>query len=162
MGTVTTELDSQRVERLLDRARRDVDDGLLPAVQIAVGLDGGDRPRRDLRCRPRRAGSSPSAATKAIVAGAVWRLIDDRLARRRSCRSASYLPESATNGKDAVTVEHRPPAHRRVPVSHRSDPVAGPPSRAGRSAYAKWRLNFEPGQTYMYHPTAGHWVLVST
>ena len=35
-----TTLDRPAVEALLTRARRDVDDGLLPACQVALALDG--------------------------------------------------------------------------------------------------------------------------
>ena len=158
MGTVTTKLDSERVGRLLDRARRDVDDGLLPAVQIAVGLDGEIVLDETFGADP-ASRFIPFSCTKAIVAGAVWQLIDDG-SLDVSEPVASYLPEFATNGKDGVTVEH-------VLLHTGGFPFAPlGPGRWGtesgrRSAYAKWRLNFEPGQTYMYHPTAGHWVLVS-
>ena len=33
-------------------------------------------------------------------------------------------------------------------------------TRQGRlEAFARWRLNWEPGSTYEYHPTSAHWVL---
>ena len=28
-----------------------------------------------------------------------------------------------------------------------------------REAFARWRLTLEPGESFVYHPTAGHWVL---
>ena len=158
MGTVTTKPDSERVARLLDRARREVDDGLLPAVQIAVGLDGEIVLDETFGADP-TSRFVPFSCTKAIVAGAVWQLIDDG-SLDVSEPVASYLPEFGANGKEGVTVEH-------VLLHTGGFPFAPlGPGRWGsedgrRSAYAKWRLNFEPGQTFMYHPTAGHWVLVS-
>src|SRR5207248_8457479 len=39
----------------------------------------------------------------------------------------------------------------------------GPPqwetSEGRRQAFARWRLNWEPGTKYEYHPTSAHWVL---
>ena len=39
----------------------------------------------------------------------------------------------------------------------------GPPrwntSKERRAAFAQWRLNWEPGTRYEYHPTSAHWVL---
>ena len=157
MGTVTTKLDSERVARLVDRARQEVDDGLLPAVQIAVGLDGEIVLDETYGAEP---GTRfiPYSCTKGIVAGAVWKLLDDG-SLDTSRTVASYLPEFGTNGKDVVTVEQ-------VLLHTSGFPFAplGPPQWAtaeGRlEAFARWRLNLVPGETFMYHPTAAHWVLV--
>ena len=114
MGTVTTKPDSERVARLVDRARREVDDGLLPAVQIAVGLDGEIVLDETFGADP-SSRFVPFSCTKAIVAGAVV-APDRRRLLDVSEPVASYLPEFATNGKEGVTVEHVLAPHGRVPV----------------------------------------------
>jgi CubicO group peptidase (beta-lactamase class C family) len=149
-------IDDTKIERLLARVRREVDEGLSPATQVAVALDGKLLVDATFGA-PDDSRFVAFSATKALVAGAIWRLID-RGDVEVGAPAAAYVPEFATNGKDAVTIEHL--------LTHTGGfPYAplGPPrweTREGRlEAFAKWRLTFEPGETFMYHPTAGHWVL---
>jgi CubicO group peptidase (beta-lactamase class C family) len=75
-----------------------------------------------------------------------------------SARVADLIPEFGTNGKEGITVEQ-------VMLHTSGFPQAplGPPdwyTREGRlEAFGRWRLNWEPGSTYEYHPTSAHWVL---
>jgi CubicO group peptidase (beta-lactamase class C family) len=148
---------TSRVDALLDRCRQDVDAGILPSCQVAVARDGellleevfGDA---DLDTR-----YVVFSSTKAFVAGTMWQLVaegDVDLGKR----VADYLPEFATNGKDVITVEQ-------VMLHTGGFPAAplGPPewdtSEGRRAAFARWRLNWEPGAYYEYHPTSAHWVL---
>src|SRR5437870_864235 len=97
-------LDQTRVQALLDRARRDVDDGLLPSCQVALAQHG------ELLVNEIFGEATPStryivySATKPFVAGAVWSAMGDGLLDI-SRRVAEYIPEFGTNGKDVVTVE---------------------------------------------------------
>ena len=145
-----------KVERLLARARREVDQGLAPAVQIAVARHG--RLVVDATFgAPDTSRFVVFSATKALVAAALWRLIDQGLVRvEEPC--ATYVPEFGTNGKEVVTVEH-------VLTHTGGFPFAplGPPrwsTREGRlEAFSRWSLTLEPGTTFLYHPTSGHWIL---
>jgi len=150
-------IDTERLEELRTRVRREIDDGLLPSCQFALARDGrlaafetvGD------------AGSGTRyvifSATKAFVASAAWLLIGEgSLDIER--RVADYIPEFATNGKDVVTVEQvmlHTSGFPRAPL--------GPPAWADRDrrldAFARWRLNWEPGTAHEYHATSAHWVL---
>ena len=75
----TATIDQAAVQRLMDRARREVDAGLLPSAQVALALNGqlvafetfGDA-TNDTRY-------VVFSATKAFVAGAMWALIGDGL-----------------------------------------------------------------------------------
>src|SRR5215204_5330728 len=98
-------IDASAVHALLDRARREVDAGLLPSCQIALAFEGelvasetfgdaGDDTRYVVY-----------SATKAFVAGAMWALIGDGLIDTQ-LPVVTYVPEFGTNGKDVVTVEH--------------------------------------------------------
>ncbi len=97
------------------------------------------------------------SATKAFVVSAVWQLITEG-AIDTAATVASYLPEFADNGKESITVEQ-------VMLHTSGFPHAplGPPtwntSAGRREAFARWRLNWEPGTRYEYHPTSAHWVL---
>jgi CubicO group peptidase (beta-lactamase class C family) len=147
---------------LVARARREVDAGLLPSCQLALARDGevildvtlGDPavegPAGDARY-------VMFSCTKALTAGAMWLLLADG-SLKLDTRAGDVIPEFATNGKDVVTVEQL--------LLHTSGfPTApiGPPdwaTREGRLArFSRWRLNWEPGTRFEYHPTAAHWVM---
>ena len=149
-------IDPAKVEALLTRVRREVDEGLSPAVQIAVAHDGRVVVDETFGARADSRFLAFSA-TKALVAAAVWRLIDAGEVDI-AATAASYVPEFASNGKDVVTVENL--------LTHTGGFPWAPlgPNRwsttAGRrEAFAKWRLTLDVGTAFMYHPTAGHWVL---
>ena len=92
------------VQKLLDRARREVDAGLLPSAQVALAYQGelvafetfGDA-TNDTRY-------VVYSATKAFVAGAMWALIGDGLVDPENSVT-HYVPEFAGEGKDDITVE---------------------------------------------------------
>src|SRR5437762_11237553 len=105
-------LDPQKVDALLERAAREVNEGLLPSCQIAIArngkigamktfghavLDGRDQPATDrtLYC--------VFSCTKAIVLAAIWILLGERRLEL-SERAAAIIPEFGTNGKDTITV----------------------------------------------------------
>jgi CubicO group peptidase (beta-lactamase class C family) len=153
----TTGLKTKEVDALLTRAQREIDAGLLPSCQIAIARDG------ELVLSEAYGDASTDtryvvfSATKAFVASAFWTVIADGLVDV-SLPVTEYLPEFGTNGKDVITVEQ-------VMLHTSGFPYAplGPPeilTREGRvEKFAKWRLNWDPGSTYEYHPTSAHWVL---
>lgn len=149
-------IDDAKLDKLLARVRREVDEGLSPATQVAIGLDGKVVVDATFGA-PDESRFVVFSATKALVAAAIWRLVDQG-AVRLDAPAAEYVPEFGTNGKEVVTVEQ-------LLVHTGGFPWAplGPPrwaTRQGRlEAFAKWRLTLEPGETFMYHPTSGHWVL---
>lgn len=149
-------VDEEALSGLLDRAGREVAAGLLPACQVAVA-------HRGRLLATRTYGAPPTSrflfysCTKAITAGAVWRLLGDgRLATDTPV--AELVPPFAAGGKGGVTVEHL--------LTH----TAGFPS-AQMSVWdwvdhdrrlarlAAWPLEWEPGSRFVYHPTSAHWVL---
>ncbi|MBV8236067.1 MAG: beta-lactamase family protein [Acidimicrobiia bacterium] len=150
-------LDDAKVAALLERARREVDEGLLPSCQLALALDGEvvvDQCFGDSNVDTRYVMFS---CTKAIVAAAVWRAFADGVLGPEQ-KVAEVIPEFGSNGKDAVTVEQlllHTAGFPRAPM--------GPTVWADRGArlerYSQWRLNWEPGSRMEYHPTSAHWVL---
>ena len=151
------DIDKERVDLLIERARKEIDDGLLPSCQLALARDG------EVIAFETFGNATPEtryivfSATKAWVASAAWILIAEGKIDV-SKRVADYIPEFETNGKNVITVEQ-------VMLHTSGFPHApiGPPDWADRDKrlehFAKWRLNWEPGTKYEYHPTSAHWVL---
>lgn len=150
-------VDATKLDALLARAGQEVDEGILPSCQLAVGWAGelvafeayGDA-TTDTRYHA-------FSCTKPLVAGAAWVLMSEGgLDVTRAV--ADYIPEFGANGKAAVTVEQ-------VLLHTSGFPHATlrPPewdTRAGRlEAFAGWDLTSEPGTSFEYHPTSAHWVL---
>ena len=74
-------------------------------------------------------------------------------------RVVDYIPEFASNGKDVITVEQVMLHTSGFPYAPLGMPhMATRDGRVGRMA--QWRLNWEPGTKYEYHPESAHWVLV--
>ena len=69
------------------------------------------------------------------------------------------MPEFGTNGKDVVTIE-QVMLHTSGFPSAPMLVTAGDTSEGRCAAFARWRLNWEPGTRFEYHPTSAHWVLV--
>jgi CubicO group peptidase (beta-lactamase class C family) len=152
-----TTIDRAAVERLLERARREVDDGLLPSCQLALGFEGELVATATFGDGRDSSVYAVFSATKAFVAAAMWAVIGDGLVNPDR-PVAEYVPEFGTNGKDLVTVEQV--------MLHTAGFPAAPmgllegATSAGRCArFAEWRCSWEPGTRYEYHPTSAHWVL---
>ena len=150
-------IDADRLAEALQRVRREVDEGLLPSAQIAVAREGrlalfetiGEATNENLYC--------VFSSTKALTSAAAWLLIESRDLRVDES-VVDIVPEFGANGKDAVTVEQL--------FLH----SAGFPSAPFRptdwfdrdrrlARFASWRLNWQPGSRFEYHPTSSMWVI---
>ena len=149
-------IDPAKVEALLARVRREVDEGLSPGVQIAVAHDGRIVVDETYGV-PADSPFVAFSATKALVAAAVWRLIDAG-ELTIDTTAATLIPEFGSNGKDVVTVEQLLTHTGGFPFAPLG-PNRWSTKEGRREAFAKWRLTLDPGTTFVYHPTAGHWVL---
>jgi CubicO group peptidase (beta-lactamase class C family) len=150
-------IDKSKVDALLARARREVDEGLLPSTQVALAYEGelvAFEAFGDATLDTRYAVFS---CTKAFVASTVWTVIGEGLVDP-SKLVIDYIPEFGTNGKDVITVEQVMLHTAGFPHA----PLGAPQwwTREGRvQRFAEWRLNWEPGTRYEYHATSAHWVL---
>jgi CubicO group peptidase (beta-lactamase class C family) len=153
----TAGLDKSKVDILLERARREIDEGRLPSCQLALARNGEvvlDEAFGDATVDTRYVIFS---CTKGIVAGAVWMAFGDGTLDPTQT-AAEVIPEFGANGKDVVTVEQlllHTSGFPRAPMG--PDVWGDRASRLGR--YEEWRLNWEPGSRMEYHPTSAHWVL---
>jgi len=159
-------LDSAKVDTLFQRAEREVREGLLPAVQIAIARDGKIGALRTFG-RARQGGVEKPATdqtlftifscTKAIMSAATWLLIGDGKLQENE-RVADIVPEFGTNGKDQITVQQ-------VLLHIAGFPNAPYPQdewldRSKRlQRFSKWRLEWPVGSKLEYHPTSGFWVI---
>jgi CubicO group peptidase (beta-lactamase class C family) len=150
-------IDDNAVKKLLARARREIDEGILPSCQLALGLDG------EIVVNETLGDATPAtryiifSATKAVVAGAVWQLIGS-CELEVSRRVADYIPEFGTNGKHIITVEQVMLHTGGFPMAH-----IGRQDWADRELrlkqFMQWTLEWEPGTRCEYHATSAHWVL---
>ena len=160
-------VDSERLEAVFARAKRDVDDGVLPSAQVAVARNGKVAGVRTFGTAVQGGAEQPAtdetlytifSCTKAIVASAVWLLFEEDLLRLDE-RVAEIIPEFGTNGKDVITVEQ-------LLLHTAGFPYAPyhPDNWQDRSkrleAFADWQLTWEPDSRFEYHATSAHWVLV--
>jgi CubicO group peptidase (beta-lactamase class C family) len=150
-------VDPGRLDVLLSRIRLAVHDGPLPSVQVAVARHGrlvafetwGDADP-DTRYVLQSVGRS-------IVAGAVWKLLGDGLLGLDE-RVGEIIPGFAANGKQDVTVEH-------VLTHTAGFPFAplGYPKMLDRqqrlAAFARWRLDYPPGDRLQFHLTSSAWLI---
>lgn len=150
---------SDAFDELCDRARREVDERL-PACQLAVARDGELVGFETFS----RTGEETNdtrflmwSCTKAVVAGVVWQLIGEGLLDVER-RVAEYLPEFATNGKDVITVDQILLHTAGIPQAPMGPQYWGT-SEGRRHAFSRWRLNWEPGTRFEYHPLSAWWVL---
>ncbi len=159
-------VDRERLEALFARAKRDVDEGVLPSAQVAVARQGRVAGMRTFGTVVQGGSEAPAtndtlyciySCTKAIVGAAIWLLLEEGLLRIDE-RVADIIPEFGTNGKEVVTVEQL--------LLHTAGFPYAPfhPDKWGDrdqllEAFGRWRLNWEPDSRFEYHATSAHWVL---
>ena len=159
-------IDAAKLEALIARVRRDVDEGGLESAQVALArhnklvafasfgqaTQGGEvRPvTNDTRF-------TIFSSTKAIVAAAMWKLLEDGKVRLDE-RVAEIIPEFGTHGKDVITVE-QVLLHLGGFPRGRMGPRDWDTSEGRRAAFERWEPDYPAGEVFEYHSTAGHWVL---
>jgi CubicO group peptidase (beta-lactamase class C family) len=157
-------LNPDKVRALMDRADRDVSEGVLPACQLAIArrgkigamqtfgdaIQGGSRkPATDQTV------FSTMSATKALTSAALWLLMQEGKIRPED-RIEKYVPEYGTNGKESTTVEHL--------LSHTSGIPLAPGSykdwrdqNRRLERLAQWKAINPPGEKFVYHIHANYW-----
>lgn len=159
-------LDPAKVQTLMERAEREIKEGILPACQIAIARNGRIGAMRSFGKVTLGGVEKPAtngtlfiimSATKTIVASCAWLLMDEGKLDLKE-RVADIIPEFGTNGKEVITVDQL--------LSYTSGFPNAPYAqkewldRSKRlERFAKWRLEYEPGTKFHYAPTSNMWVL---
>ncbi|MEO6396907.1 MAG: serine hydrolase domain-containing protein [Tepidiformaceae bacterium] len=160
-------ISSEKLEAVFARAKRDVDDGVLPSAQVAIARHGklaGLRTYGSVNIGGVEVPASDDtlytifSCTKAIVGAAAWTLFEDGLLALDE-KVIDIIPEFYTNGKEVITVEQVLTHTAGFPLApFRATDWDDRDRRLQR--FAEWRLNWEPGTQFQYHATSAHWVLV--
>jgi CubicO group peptidase (beta-lactamase class C family) len=151
-------VDQDRLDDLLGRAERMVAEGPLPAAQLAVALDGELVVERTWGA-PEGSRFHGYSSGKVPVASAVWLLLGEG-ALSTDDLVADHLPGWGENGKADITLEQvllHTGGFPRAPF----DPLQWDDRDARLARFSSWRLNWEPGTRFEYHPTSAHWVLTA-
>ena len=152
-----TRIDSKAVAALLQRARRDVDSGLLPAAQFALALEGEIVVSEALGDCTADTRFHTYSAVKPTVALTAMELSAEGLFEVGAPVS-DVLESFGANGKDAITVSQvllHAGGFPYAPLG-RAEAI----DRSARlAAYANWHTDWEPGTRFEYHALSAHWVL---
>ena len=150
-------LDPAKVDALLARVQREVDEGLLPAAQVALARHGkvgvfesyGSAQPESLTCI--------FSATKGVTSAAAWLLFQEgKLAEEE--RVADIIEEFGSNGKDQITVQQLFTHTAGFPHAP-FRPLQWNDKQETLDRFAQWRLTFEPGSQFEYHPSSSMWVI---
>lgn len=150
-------LDPMKIAALLARVRREVDEGLLPATQVALARYGKVAVFESFGAAKDDSLFCVFSATKAITSAAAWLLMQDGKLDANEI-VADIIPEFAANHKHEITVEQLF-LHTAGFPSAPFKPLDwnNPVTRVER--FAQWQLNWPPGSRYEYHPTSSMWVI---
>ncbi len=146
-----------KLDDLMTRVRHEVDDGLLPAVQVALAKDGKLALFESYGNATNDSLFAIFSATKAITSAAAWLLIQDGKLDISS-KVIDLVPEFAANDKGEITVEQLFTHTAGFPhAPFRVTDWADKEKRYKR--FSDWRTTWAPGTRYEYHPTSSMWVI---
>ncbi len=150
-------LNPVKVEELLARVQREVDQGLLPAVQVALARHGKVGVFECFGTAQPESLIPIFSATKAITSAAAWLLFEEGKLDENE-RVADIVPEFATHEKDVITVQQLFTHTAGFPHAPFA-PLEWLDQEARQRRYAQWRLTWEPGSRFEYHPSSSMWMI---
>ncbi len=153
----TTRLDADAVLRLAAQVQSEIDAGALLAAQYALAIDGHLLSFESFGTATNDHRFVIFSATKPIAAAAIVRLAAAG-AIDVTRPVGDYMPEFASNGKDAVTVEQVMLMQGGFPQAL-IGPDAWGTSAGRRETFSTWTLDWPSGTRCEYHPVSAHWVL---
>lgn len=163
-NTAEVGLNPDKVQALMDRAERDVREGVLPACQVAIARKGkiaalktfGQAVHGEVR-KPATDDTFfvAMSATKAITSAALWLLIQEGKLDPAD-PIVKYVPEYGTNGKERTTIEQLLIHTAGIPVAPGSFKEWGDRKRR-LERFAQWRPEHPPGERFVYHIHANYW-----
>ncbi|MBT3426605.1 MAG: beta-lactamase family protein [Gammaproteobacteria bacterium] len=152
-------IDPDKLGILKDRIQQDIDSGLLPSAQFAIARRG-----KLVAFETFGAGTPDSlycvfSSTKAITSALAWLLIQEDNLDTASLVS-DYLPEFCDHGKQAITIEQLFTHTAGLPHAP-FHPLDWLDQEKRRQRFQSWRLNWQPGSRFEYHPTSSMWVIAA-
>ncbi len=153
-----------KVKALLDRAERDVKDGVLPACQVAIARNGKVGAMRTFGRAIQGGVEKPAtnetlfvimSATKAITSAAAWILMQEGKLRPED-PIVKYVPEYGTNGKEKTTIEQLLIHTAGIALAPGSPKDWGDHKRR-LERFAQWRPTHVPGEKFTYHIHSNYW-----
>ncbi len=150
-------LNPEKVAALLTRVQREVDEGLLPAVQVALARQGKVGVYECYGTAKPDSLMPIFSATKGITSAAAWLLFESGDLSEED-RVADIIPEFGTNGKDVITVQQLFTHTAGFPHAPFA-PLQWLDREERLARYAQWRLTWEPGSRFEYHPSSSMWVI---
>ncbi len=157
-------LNPDKVQALMDRAERDVKEGVLPACQVAIARNGKIAAMQTFGHAVQGGTDKPAtdetvfvamSATKAITSSALWLLIQEGKVSTAD-KIVKYVPEYGTNGKESTTIEHLLIHTAGIPTAPGSFKDWGDHKRR-LERFAQWRPVNPPGEKFFYHIHANYW-----
>jgi CubicO group peptidase (beta-lactamase class C family) len=157
-------LNPDKVQTLIDRAARDVREGVLPACQIAIARKGKIAAMKTFGRAMQGGAEKPAtdqtvfvamSATKALTSSALWLLIQEGKISPAD-KIVKYVPEYGTNGKESTTIEHLLIHTAGIPAAPGSFKDWGDRKRR-LERFAQWRPVNPPGEKFVYHIHANYW-----
>ena len=150
-------IDEDKVETLINRVEREINEGLLPAAQIAIGFENkilfsknfGDTKPDSLFCI--------FSATKAITSAASWLLMQEKVISENDLVTG-YIPEFGENGKAKTTLSHLLTHTAGFPHAP-FKPIEWKSKEARLRRFEQWRSFWEPGTKFEYHPSSSMYVV---
>jgi CubicO group peptidase (beta-lactamase class C family) len=155
---VAAGIDEVKLHALLDRARKEVDEGILPSAQVAVAKDGKLVAFETFGAATNDTRYVIFSATKPFVASAVWQLLEAG-ELKTDTKIADIIPTFGSSGKDVITLEQVMLHTSGFPTSIFRGASEWEDRSKRAAVFASWKLDYEPGTKYWYHPTSAHWVL---
>ena len=159
-------IDRKLVDARFERAEKEVREGLLPSAQIAIARNGRIAAMRSFGNVRKGERTEPAtnetlycvfSSTKAITSAAAWLLIQEGALDVRR-KVAELVPEFARNGKQDVVIEQLFTHTAGFPHAPFVPAEFLDPEKR-RARFAAWRLNWEPGTKFEYHPSSSMYVI---
>ncbi len=157
-------LNPDKVQALMDRAEREVREGVLPACQVAIARKGKIAAMKTFGSAVQGGAEKPAtddtvfvamSATKAITSSALWLLIQEGKISPAD-KIVKYVPEYGTKGKEATTIEQLLIHTAGIPTAPGSFKDWGDHKRR-LERFAQWRPVNPPGEKFFYHIHANYW-----
>lgn len=156
-AVASADLVEDQVEKLLIRASKEVEDGLLSAAQVALARKGKIVVSASYGEAQEDSLFSVFSATKAITSTAAWLLVEDG-SLDVSLPVTTWVPEFVENNKENVIIEQLF-THMAGFPSAPFLPFEWDDKTRRHAKFQRWRLNWPPGSKFEYHPSSSMYVI---